>query len=67
VNNSVVIAAAEGVIMNKDAYLLCENGRIKLTEEWTKSLLGRMGYVKRKACCKAKIDVEHFEELKKTF
>ena len=26
-----------------------------------------MGYVKRKACSKAKIDVEHFERLKKEF
>ena len=67
VNSSVVIAAAEGVIMNKDANLLRENGGIKLTEEWAKSLLDRMGYVKRKACSKAKINVEHFEELKKIF
>ena len=26
-----------------------------------------MGYVKRKACSKAKVDVEHFEKLKKEF
>jgi len=30
-------------------------------------LLDRMGYVKRKACSKAKIDVEHFERLKSIF
>ena len=67
VSSSVVIAAAEGIVMNKDANILCENGGIKLTEEWAKSLLSRMGYVKRKACSKAKIDVDHFEELKRVF
>ena len=67
VSSSVVIAAAEGIIMNKDANILRENGGIKLTEEWAKSLLKRMGYVKRRACSKAKIDVEHFEELKRIF
>ena len=63
VNSSVVIAAAEGIVMNKDANILCENCGIKLTEDWAKSLLNRMGYVKRRACRKAKVDVEHFEEL----
>ena len=67
VSSSVVIAAAEGIIMNKDANILRENGGIKLTEEWAKSLLKRMGYVKRRACSKEKIDVEHFEELKRIF
>jgi len=38
-----------------------------LTKGWAKSLLDRMGYVKRKACSKAKIDVEHFERLKSIF
>ena len=67
VSRSVVIAAAEGIIMNKDPHILRENGGIKLTKEWAKSLLDIMGYVKRKACSKAKIDVEHFERLKSIF
>ena len=67
VSSSVVIAAAEGIVMNKDANILRENGGVKLTEEWAKSLLNRMGYVKRRACSKAKIDVDHFEELKRVF
>ena len=38
-----------------------------MSDEWAKSLLNQMGYVKRKACSKAKVDVEHFEKLKKEF
>jgi len=64
VNRSVVIAVAEGIVMNKDANILRENGGIKSTEDWAKSLLNRMGYVKRRACSKAKVDVKHFEELR---
>ena len=51
--------------MNKDANLLFENGGgINLTKDWAKYLMKRMGFVKRKACSKAKIDVEHFKEMK---
>jgi len=67
VNSSVVIAAAEGIVLNKDADILRENGGIKLTEEWAKSLLNKMCYVKRRACSQAKVDMEHFEELKRAF
>jgi len=67
VNSSVVIAAAEGIVMNKDANILRENGGIKLIEDRAKSLPNRMGYVKRRACSKAKVDVEHFEKLKRAF
>ena len=68
VSTAVVVATARGIIMNKDANLLYSNGGgIKLTDDWAKSLLSRMGYVKRKACSKAKVNVEHFEKLKKDF
>ena len=69
VSKAMVVATAGGIIiMNKDANLLYSNGgEIKLSDEWGKSLLNRMGYVKRKACSKAKVDVEHFERLKKNF
>ena len=40
---------------------------IKLTSDRAKSLLNRMGYVKRKACSKAKVDVAQFEQLKEDF
>ena len=39
----------------------------KLTTYWAKSLLGRMGYVTRKACSKSKADVAQFEALKVEF
>ena len=68
INTSVVIAAGEGIVMAHDANLLAENGgEIKLTDEWAKNVLKRMGYVKRKACSKAKVDPEHFEKLKEDF
>jgi len=69
-NSAVVIAAAEGILMNKNATLVSKNGesgiKVKLTEDWAKSLLKRMGYVKWKACSKAK-DVARFEQLRDEF
>ena len=55
VSKAVVVATAGNIIiMNKDANLLYSNGGgIKLSDKWGKSLLNRMGYVKRKACSKA--------------
>ena len=68
INTSIVIASGCGIIMNKDANLLFENGGgIDLTKDWAKYLMKRMGFVKRKACSKAKIDVEHFKEIKEEF
>ena len=71
INSAVVIAAAEGILMNKNATLVSKNGeggvKAKLTDDWAKSLLKRMGYVKRKACSKAKVDVERCEQLKEEF
>ena len=71
INSAVVIAAAEGLLMNKNATLVSKNGeggiKVKLTDDLAKSLLKRMGYVKRKACSKAKVDVERYEQLKDEF
>jgi len=68
INTSVVIAAGDGIVMAHDANLLAENGgTIKLTDDWTKNVLKRMDYVKRKACSKAKVDPEHFDKLKEGF
>ena len=59
INTSVVIAAGHGIVMAHDANQLAENGgTIKLTNDWGKNVLKRMGYVKRKACSKAKVDPE---------
>ena len=61
----VVIAAGRGMIMNRDANQLSDiGGGITLTNEWAKNLLKRMGFVKRKACSKAKVNPEQFDKLK---
>jgi len=63
-----VVAAGLGVVTAHDAYLLEENGgKIKLTNDWAKNVLKRMGFVKRKVCSKAKVDPEHFENLNENF
>ena len=51
INASVVIGAGHGIVMNKHANRLTDvHGEIKLTNDWAKNLLRRMGFVKRKAC-----------------
>ena len=51
-----------------DANLLaCNGGGISLTKDWAKSLLHRMGMVKRRAITKAKVSVDEFEKLKADF
>ena len=49
VNTAVVIAAAEGIVMNKNSNLLsCNGGGILLTKDWAKHLLKHMGMVKQR-------------------
>ena len=69
INTAVVVTSTQGIVMNRNADLLSSSGAggIKLTSNWAKSLLNRMGYVKRKACSKAKVDVAQFEQLKDDF
>ena len=68
INTSVVIAAGCGMVMNRDANQLSDNGGgIKLTDEWAKNLLKWMDFVKRKAASKAKVNPEQFEKLKEEF
>ena len=38
-----------------------------MTNNWAKSLLGRMGHAMRKACSKLKVDVAQFKALKVEF
>ena len=46
----VIVAGATGIVIAKDRSLLAENGgHISLTPAWARSLLVRMGMVKRKA------------------
>ena len=64
VNTSTVIGAAEGIIEEKDRTLL---PILTLGKDWAKSLLSRMGYVKRKVTTKGKVSVDDFEKIKESF
>ena len=68
VNTAIIMACAEGIVRSKDSNLLCSNGGyISLTKDWGKSLMRRMGLVKRRASTKSKVSIENFEELKEQY
>ena len=68
VNTVIAIATAEGVVRSVDANLLAYNsGGIHLTKAWARSLLNRMGMVKRRVSSKAKINVHNFVRIKEEF
>ena len=55
VNTIIVTSCAERIIKNHDSNLLASNGgHIVLTKAWGKSILHRMGFVKRRASTKVK-------------
>ena len=62
VNTDVVIVTGNGILMSKDANLLSS---VTLTNAWAKYMLYQMNFGKRKATTKAKVNVEHFEEVKR--
>ena len=68
INTAIVMACAEGVITNHDSNLLASNGGyITITKDWAKSLLSRMGFVKRHASTSAKVSPQSFDKLKEQF
>ena len=68
VNTAIVLACAEGIVKNHDSNLLAANGgHLVLTSNWGKSLLRRMGFVKRRVSTTAKITVANFEQVKAQF
>ena len=70
VNTAIVMACAEGVVMHHDSNLLDINGEhITITncKDWAKSLLFRMGFVKRRVSTSAKLLPEDFDEWKEQF
>lgn len=68
VNTSICMAAAEGIVITHDQSLLTKHGgHILITKAWARSILTRMGYVKRKCSNAGKVTVPHFEELKADF
>lgn len=71
INASIVIAAATGIVISKDRSLLSENGgHIGLGAGWAKSLLTRMGFVRRKcttSCAEKRLSPEEFQFKKTSF
>ena len=68
VNTAIVQACAEGIVKNHDKRLLASNGgHIVLTRDWAKSLLCRLGFVKRWGSTAAKITVTNFDEVKEQY
>ena len=65
IDTTVLITCGEAIVSRVDKKLLKVRGRlIDLSKSWAKSLLGRMGYVKRKVNTTVKVELSHFEELK---
>uniref|UniRef100_A0A1X7T1B3 Uncharacterized protein n=1 Tax=Amphimedon queenslandica TaxID=400682 RepID=A0A1X7T1B3_AMPQE len=63
-----VMCAAEAIVAARDRRLLVEHGgHIKITKSWCKSLLGRMGYSKRKYSIAGKVSVYRLKELQGDF
>jgi hypothetical protein len=68
INSAIVMAAAEGIVKNFDSNLLeCNGGHIVITKSWARSFLNRMGYVKRRASTKCKVNPIDFEAYKQQF
>ena len=68
VNTAIVLACAEGIVKSNDSNLLaCNGGHVVFTRSWGKSILRRMGFVKRRASTTAKVMVKNFEEAKAQF
>ena len=69
VNTAIVISAGEGIIMGHDPSLLvCNGGSMKLTKDWAKGLMQRMGLSKhirlpQNHVCHSMIDFEKVREI----
>ena len=63
VNTAIVLAAGEGIVAAADCSLLRQHGgSLVLTKAWAKSLLSRIGFVKRKGSTSAKVPAPEFEK-----
>ena len=68
INSDVVIGIGKGLLTKTNRTLLDDyGGPIKLTKNWAKSVLKRMGYTKRRANSKCKVTVANFIQLKTQF
>ena len=68
VNTAITIAGAKGLLLKQDRTRLQEyGGPITLSKAWAKSLLLRMGFVKRRGTTKSRVTVDNFDRIKKDF
>ena len=68
IGTSIVIGMGrENLIKHNRSQLEEYGGMIKLNKEWTKSILRRMGFTKRKANSKSKVLPTDFEEIKRNY
>lgn len=68
VNTAIDIGCAEGIVRSKEKSLFAVNGgHIALTKSWSKHLLECMGFVKRRASTKAKVNIDDFASVKSQF
>lgn len=68
-STAIVLGAARGIILKTNRTLLAEyGGHVVLTKDWGKTLLQRMGFVKKQGTrSKSKNLVENYEELEREF
>ena len=68
INSAIVMGAAEGIVKKHNSNLLATNGgHIEINKGWAKGFLNRMGFVKRRASTKAKVNPSDFESYKQQF
>lgn len=67
-DTAVVLAAAKGIVMANNHSLLSKfGGCLSLDKLWVKSLMLRMGYVKRRGSTSTKLSVNEYEKIKENF
>ena len=68
ITTAITMASATAIVRRADRNLLSENGGpISITVNWAKSLLYRMGFVKRRGSTAMKMTVSNFESVKEKF
>ena len=62
------MASGEAIVRKTDKNLLKEDGEsIEMTKTWAKSLLSRLGFIKRKANNTAKVEPSYYQKLKEQY
>ena len=68
ITTAITLAAATAIVRQADRNFLAENGGpIMLTNNWAKSLLYHINFVRRRGSTTAKISVQNFNEIKEQF